>query len=63
MIKSLEFSAEPIGELKVNMDLILPEEMELKFSVSGVTDKRTLKRLIRIIKSAAKDGKVISNKT
>ena len=63
MINKLQFSAAPLEAVKVDMDLEFPETLNFSFTISGETDKKTLKKLIRVIKYSAKDAKPITNKT
>jgi len=69
MIRKIVFNAEPVEQVKLNLDLknktdfALPDDMVFKFNLSGECDKKTLSKLIRLVKFNAKTDEQISNKT
>lgn len=62
MIKNVSFNAEPLEEIKVGMDLAIPDNLMFKFSLSGDCDKKTLKKLIRLVKYNSKTDEQAGNK-
>lgn len=55
MFEKITFSAKPAEDIKVGMDLKLPDNLKFDFAISGSCDKKSLAKIVRIIKSSAKE--------